>query len=74
MPIAYGEDTNKIVVEVDKSLKVNISTDDIPTSHHLLVSTNREKTTIQPPLQSLLGLLAEMFATKFIQIGNLPVN
>ena len=43
VPIVYGEDTNKIVVEVAKSLNVDISTDDISTSHRLPVSTKSEK-------------------------------
>ena len=43
MPIVYGEDTNKIVVEVAKSLNVDISTDDISTFHRLPVSTKPEK-------------------------------
>ena len=43
VPIVYAEDTNKIVVEVAKSLNVDISTDDISTSHRLPVSTKREK-------------------------------
>ena len=45
VPIAYREDTNKIVglVEVDKSLNVNISTDDMSTSQRLPVSTKCEK-------------------------------
>ena len=43
VPIVYGEDTNKIVVEVARSLNVDISTDDISTSHRLPVSTKREK-------------------------------
>ena len=42
MLIACGEDTNNIVVEAAKSLNVNISTDDISTSHRLPVSTKRE--------------------------------
>ena len=74
VPIVYGKDTNKIVVEVARSLNVDISTDDISTSHRLFVSKKREKTITQPPLQSLLGLLTAMFATKFMQTGNLPVN
>ena len=43
MPIVYGEDTNKIVVEVARSLNVDISTDDISTSHRLPISTKCEK-------------------------------
>ena len=43
MPIVYGEDSNKIVVEVAKSLNVDISTDDISNSHRLPVSTKPEK-------------------------------
>ena len=43
MPIVYREDTNKIVVEVARSLNVDISTNDISTSHRLPVSTKREK-------------------------------
>ena len=39
-----------------------------------LFQPNLKKTMTEPPLQSLLGLLAEMFATKFMQTGNLPVN
>ena len=41
--IVYREDRNKIVVEVAWSLNVDISTDDISTSHRLPVSTKREK-------------------------------
>ena len=74
MHIVDGEDTNKIVVEVARSLNVDISTDDISTSHRLLFQPNVKKKMTQPPLQSLLGLLAEMFATKFMQTENLPVN
>ena len=43
VPIVYGEDTNKIVVKVARSLNVDISTDDIPTSHRLPVSTKLEE-------------------------------
>ena len=42
VPIASEEETNKIVVEVAKSLNVNISLDEISTPHHLPASTKRE--------------------------------
>ena len=43
VPIVYREDTNKIVVEVARSLNIDNSTDDISTSHRLPVSSKREK-------------------------------